>query len=501
MTIRLNGEPHDARRSRLHQRAARRARHRSATRRRRTQSRGRAARRLRLDGRQRRRRGRDRQLRRRRLIAALGHRMHSDPLVIAGRTFRSRLIVGTGKYPSHTIMADAHRASGADMVTVAVRRVNLTDRSTESLLDYIDTSKIFILPNTAGCYTAEDAIRTARLGREVGLSNWVKLEVIGDEQTLFPDNVALLEATRVLVARRLRRAAVHQRRSGRLPQARRSGRGGRHAARRADRVGPRHPEPEQHPDHQGAGARAGDRRRRRRHGVRRGDRDGARRRRRADEHGDRAGPGSGGDGARDEAGGRGRTPGVPAPAGSRGASSPPPAARRRGSSDLRRPRPDDRAARRNAPAPRAGARRGGPPLQRGADRARSRAAPPARAPRSAAGSRRASARPAQRGLEHPAGAAGRLGLAGADRRSRVEDRRAVPAAAADVQLAARRSRQPHGGRAAGGAPAAGRGRRRRCAAISRRSAVLHAPADALPPADHRATSTRATATPSAAPSC
>ena len=123
----------------------------------------------------------------------------SDPLVIAGRTFRSRLIVGTGKYPSHQIMAEAHAASGAEMVTVAVRRVNLTDRSKESLLDYIDQSRIFILPNTAGCYTADEAIRTARLGREVGLSNWVKLEVIGDERTLFPDNVALLEATRVLV--------------------------------------------------------------------------------------------------------------------------------------------------------------------------------------------------------------------------------------------------------------------------------------------------------------
>ena len=124
----------------------------------------------------------------------------SDPLVIAGRTFRSRLIVGTGKYPSHAVMADAHRASGADMATVAVRRVNLTDRTKESLLDHIDTSRIFLLPNTAGCYTADEAIRTARLGREVGLSNWVKLEVIGDEQTLFPDNVALLQATRVLVS-------------------------------------------------------------------------------------------------------------------------------------------------------------------------------------------------------------------------------------------------------------------------------------------------------------
>src|ERR687896_515276 len=125
--------------------------------------------------------------------------MQSDPLVIADRVFRSRLIVGTGKYPSNAIMADAHRASGADMVTVAVRRVNLTDRSKESLLDYIDTKEIFILPNTAGCYTAEDAIRTARLAREVGFSNWVKLEVIGDERTLFPDNEALIEATRVLV--------------------------------------------------------------------------------------------------------------------------------------------------------------------------------------------------------------------------------------------------------------------------------------------------------------
>jgi thiazole synthase len=122
-----------------------------------------------------------------------------DQLTIADRTFTSRLIVGTGKYSSHTIMAEAHKASGADMVTVAVRRVNLTDRSKESLIDYIDRDRIFILPNTAACYTAEDAIRTARLGREVGLSNWVKLEVIGDEKTLFPDNVALLEATRVLV--------------------------------------------------------------------------------------------------------------------------------------------------------------------------------------------------------------------------------------------------------------------------------------------------------------
>ena len=122
-----------------------------------------------------------------------------DILIIAGREFRSRLIVGTGKYRSFQEMARCHAASGAEMVTVAVRRVNLTDKSKESLLDYIDRAKFFILPNTAACYTADDAIRTARLAREVGLSNWVKLEVIGDQKTLFPDNEGLLEATRVLV--------------------------------------------------------------------------------------------------------------------------------------------------------------------------------------------------------------------------------------------------------------------------------------------------------------
>ena len=125
--------------------------------------------------------------------------MTTDTLVISGKTFQSRLIIGTGKYTSNAVMAKAHEASGADMVTVAVRRVNISDRSKESLLDYIDTSKMFVLPNTAGCYTADEAIRTARLGREAGLSNWVKLEVIGDEKTLFPDNEQLIQATRVLV--------------------------------------------------------------------------------------------------------------------------------------------------------------------------------------------------------------------------------------------------------------------------------------------------------------
>ncbi len=120
-------------------------------------------------------------------------------LRIAGRDFSSCLIVGTGKYRSFEEMRRCHRVSGAEMVTVAVRRVNLSDRAKESLLDYIDRDEMFILPNTAACYTADDAVRTARLAREVGLSNWIKLEVIGDPETLFPDTEGLLEATRLLV--------------------------------------------------------------------------------------------------------------------------------------------------------------------------------------------------------------------------------------------------------------------------------------------------------------
>ena len=121
-----------------------------------------------------------------------------DPLVIAGRAFQSRLIVGTGKYKDGPETQRAIEASGAEMVTVAVRRVNL-DRSRESLLDFIDPQRYFLLPNTAGCYTAEEAIRAAHLGREVGLSDWVKIEVIGDQKTLYPDVHATVEATRVLV--------------------------------------------------------------------------------------------------------------------------------------------------------------------------------------------------------------------------------------------------------------------------------------------------------------
>lgn len=124
--------------------------------------------------------------------------MKNKTLKIGPYELKSRLIVGTGKYATNEIMKEALEISGAEMVTVAVRRVNL-DRSKESMLDHIDAKKYILLPNTAGCYTKEDAVRVARLGRAAGLSNLVKLEVIGDEKTLMPDNIALLEATQELV--------------------------------------------------------------------------------------------------------------------------------------------------------------------------------------------------------------------------------------------------------------------------------------------------------------
>ena len=151
------------------------------------------------------------------------------PFIIAGREFRSRLFVGTGKYTSNAVMVQALEASGAEVVTVAVRRVSLRGRAqpggphggpangteragarasevsrgsgqSPDILDYLDPKRYMLLPNTAGCYTADDAIRTARLGREAGLSDWVKLEVIGDQRTLFPDNEALIQATKVLAS-------------------------------------------------------------------------------------------------------------------------------------------------------------------------------------------------------------------------------------------------------------------------------------------------------------
>ncbi len=118
---------------------------------------------------------------------------------IAGKEFTSRLIVGTGKYPSHAVMKQCHEESGAQMVTVAVRRLDLKATGEASLLHWLDRSKLTLLPNTAGCYTADDAVRTCRLAEELGLSKWVKLEVLGDEKTLFPDVEETLKAARILV--------------------------------------------------------------------------------------------------------------------------------------------------------------------------------------------------------------------------------------------------------------------------------------------------------------
>jgi thiazole synthase len=125
--------------------------------------------------------------------------MRKDPFVLAGKEYGSRLILGTGKYKSFEETRRAIEASGAEIVTVAVRRVNITDPNQENLLDYVDPKQYTILPNTAGCYTAEEAIRTARLAREAGIGTLVKLEVIGDPKTLFPDVPATLEAAAVLV--------------------------------------------------------------------------------------------------------------------------------------------------------------------------------------------------------------------------------------------------------------------------------------------------------------
>jgi len=122
--------------------------------------------------------------------------MYDTPLVVGGKEFTSRLIVGTGKYGSLDVMRQAHEESGAEIITVAIRRVSLP--SGESILDYIDTKRFTLLPNTAGCYTADEAVRTAYLAREAGLGELVKLEVIGDSRTLFPDVQGLLDATKTL---------------------------------------------------------------------------------------------------------------------------------------------------------------------------------------------------------------------------------------------------------------------------------------------------------------
>jgi thiazole synthase len=126
--------------------------------------------------------------------------LRDKPLTIAGREFRSRLVIGTGKYRSNEEMLRAIDASGVEMVTVAVRRVDLDRTKEEGILFHLDPDKIFLLPNTAGCFSADEAIRYARLGRAAGLSDWVKLEVIGDERTLLPDVAATIEAAHTLVA-------------------------------------------------------------------------------------------------------------------------------------------------------------------------------------------------------------------------------------------------------------------------------------------------------------
>jgi thiazole synthase len=125
--------------------------------------------------------------------------MQDKPFQIAGRTFSSRLIVGTGKYPSFEVMKRCHEASGSEIVTVAVRRLDLSAKGEAALMHWIDRSRITVLPNTAGCYTADDAIRTCHLAEELGMSKWVKLEVLGDEKTLFPDLEETVRAARLLV--------------------------------------------------------------------------------------------------------------------------------------------------------------------------------------------------------------------------------------------------------------------------------------------------------------
>ena len=225
----------------------------------------------------RRRQDRDRGLRGRRLRRGLGRARGADddPLVLGGRKFGSRLLVGTGKYRTLEEGREAIRRSGAEIVTVALRRVDLTPGK-PNVLDTIDRKRHTILPNTAGCYTAEEAIRTCRLARELGIADLVKLEVIGDEQTLFPDGAATLEAARDPGEGGVHRPALLHGRSDPGPQA-----GGRRlrggdAAGGADRLGARHPQSLQPPHHPRARQGADHRRRGRGHRLRRRRGDGAR---------------------------------------------------------------------------------------------------------------------------------------------------------------------------------------------------------------------------------
>ena len=208
----------------------------------------------------------------------------SDVLTIAGKQFSSRLFLGTGKYASPEQTVAALDASGTELVTVAIRRLDLDNPNARTELDYIDWSRYTVLPNTAGCKTVDEALLTARLGRSVTGSNWVKLEVIPDPKYLLPDPIGTLRAAEQLIVRRLRRPALHPRR----PRAREASRGGRlrdrDAARLGHRLRPGHPHPRRDQDHHRERARARRRRCRHRRAVRRRARDGDRRRRRARQH-------------------------------------------------------------------------------------------------------------------------------------------------------------------------------------------------------------------------
>jgi hypothetical protein len=205
---------------------------------------------------------------------------------IGGREFRSRLMVGTGKYASNAQMLAAIEASGAEVVTVAVRRVDLDRTKDEGILHHLDPHRFMLLANTAGCFTADDTIRYARLARAAGFNEWVKLEVIGDQQTLLPDAAATIEATRVLAAEGFKVMAYT---NDDLISALRLEDAG---AVCVMPLGTRDAQRIRHPYDQASAERAGDRRRRRRHRVGRGGRHGAGRGRRADEHGHRRGAGS-----------------------------------------------------------------------------------------------------------------------------------------------------------------------------------------------------------------
>ena len=176
-----------------------------------------------------------------------------DSLRIGSHTFQSRLIVGTGKYASYELMGQALDISGTECITVAVRRERLIDAAGKNLLDFIDTSRYTILPNTAGCFTADDAIRVARLGREILAqmnnpgADWVKLEVLGDTKTLLPDPVATLEATEKLVADGFQVLVYTSDDRGGGPAAEGGGGDERHAGRQPDRLGPGRAQSQRHP--------------------------------------------------------------------------------------------------------------------------------------------------------------------------------------------------------------------------------------------------------------